>query len=75
MEVGDLKLMNEVSYQQMTSAQLKQYLSEHRNDDEKFSAALGELMSRSIWTEVDADTPASDQEAIIQKLIEKKKNS
>jgi hypothetical protein len=75
MEVGDLKAMTEANYQQMTSAQLKQYLSEYRNDELKFSAALGELMSRSIWTEVDADTPVSEQEAILQELMEKKKNS
>jgi hypothetical protein len=42
--------MSEVPYQQMTPSQLKQYLSDHRNDDEKFSLALGELMSRDIWT-------------------------
>ena len=32
-------------------------------------------MSRDIWTEVDADTPISEQEAILRELIEKKKNS
>ena len=31
---------------QMTNTELKQYLSATRNDDEKFSAALKELMSR-----------------------------
>ncbi|MGL4621638.1 MAG: DUF6887 family protein [Chroococcidiopsis sp.] len=67
--------MNEVNYQQMTPSQLKQYLSINRNDESKFSAALGELISRDIWTEVDADTPISEQEAIVQKLIEKKKSS
>lgn len=67
--------MTEASYKEMTPAQLKQYLSEHRNDDEKFSAALGELMSRKIWTEVDADTPIPEQDAILQELIEKKKKS
>jgi hypothetical protein len=31
---------------ELSQTQLKQYLSEHRNDDEKFSSALQELMSR-----------------------------
>jgi hypothetical protein len=31
---------------QMTNAELKQYLSEHRNDPEAFQAALEVLMSR-----------------------------
>ena len=59
----------------MTPTELKKYLSEHRNDDEKFSEALGELMSRDIWTEVSADQPWSEQETIIKRLIERKKSS
>jgi hypothetical protein len=31
---------------QMTNAQLKQYLSEHRNDQDSFQAALEVLLSR-----------------------------
>ena len=31
----------------LTKTELKQYLSENRNDDEKFSAALQELINRS----------------------------
>lgn len=31
---------------QMTNAQLKQYISEHRNDEEAFRAALEVLISR-----------------------------
>jgi HSP20 family molecular chaperone IbpA len=30
----------------LNKTELKQYLSEHRNDDDKFSEALQELMSR-----------------------------
>ena len=67
--------MSEINLKQMTPTELKKYLSEHRNDDEKFSEALGELMSRDIWTEVSADTPLSEQETIIEKLIERKKSS
>lgn len=31
---------------EMTKAELKQYLSEHRNDDEKFSEAMGVLLTK-----------------------------
>lgn len=31
---------------QMSKVELKRYLSKHRNDDEKFSEALKELMNR-----------------------------
>lgn len=31
---------------QMTNAELKQYISVHRNNDDAFRAALAELMSR-----------------------------
>ncbi len=31
---------------QMNNTQLKQYISQHRNDDEKFSQALAILISR-----------------------------
>jgi hypothetical protein len=67
--------MSEVPYQQMTPSQLKQYLSDHRNDDEKFSLALGELMSRDIWTIVSADTSLAELEAILKRLVERKNNS
>jgi hypothetical protein len=74
MAIGGLK-MNEISLQQMTASELKKYLSAHRNDTEKFSAVLGELMNRDIWTEVSADRFLAEQEAIIQNLIESKNNS
>lgn len=35
------------NFQEMTVVQLKEFLSAHRNDDEMFSAALGELLSRN----------------------------
>lgn len=31
---------------EMTIAELKSYLSDHRNDDEKFSQAMGELLKK-----------------------------
>jgi hypothetical protein len=32
----------------MTKAELKQYLSKHRNDDEKFSEAMGVLLTKML---------------------------
>ncbi|MGV0028359.1 DUF6887 family protein [Phormidesmis priestleyi] len=34
------------NFDQMTNAELKRYISEHRNNEEAFSAALQVLMSR-----------------------------
>ncbi len=34
------------SITEMTIAELKNYLAEHRNDDEKFSQAMGELLKK-----------------------------
>ncbi len=36
----------EKPFKQMTNSELKQYLSANRTDDDKFSAALAELISR-----------------------------
>ncbi len=33
---------------ELTKSQLKQYISEHRKEDELFSQALNELMSRDL---------------------------
>ena len=35
------------NFQEMTVVQLKQFLSDNRNNDEIFSEALGELLSRN----------------------------
>lgn len=35
------------NFKEMSIAQLKEYLSTHRDDDEAFSEALGELISRN----------------------------
>jgi len=61
---------------QMTNAELKQYISVHRNDEDAFRAALEELMSRR-----DPNAPSqpypfdlSDPEAEVKAiLIEKLK--
>lgn len=43
MEIGGFSV---IELQKMPPNQLKQYLSEHRRNDDKFSAALSELLSR-----------------------------
>ena len=59
-----------INLKQMTTAELKQYLSEHRRDDDKFSEALGELLNRepnpTIYT---ADMPLQDTERVIREKI------
>ena len=67
--------MSEINLKEMTTTQLKQYLSKYRNNESKFSEALAELTSRNIWTEVSADLPLSEQEAILQKAINNKKST
>lgn len=57
---------------QMTFAELKQYLSEHRRDDERFSQALEELLKRDpnpvIYSK---DMPLDEQEKILMEKIGK----
>lgn len=56
--------------QQMTANQLKQYLSEHRRDDDKFSAALSELLKRDPNPIIyPADMPLEAMEKIVQEKI------
>ena len=55
---------------QMTTAELKQYLSEHRIDDDKFSEALGELLNREPSPTIyPADMPLQDMERVIREKI------
>ena len=59
-----------IELQQMTVPQLKQYLSEHRQDDTKFTAALSELMNRDSDPVIyPADMPMEDIERVIQQKI------
>jgi hypothetical protein len=57
---------------QMTTPELKQYLSEHRNDEEAFRAGLQVLMSRCDPNAprqpypFDLDDPESEVEAILR---------
>jgi hypothetical protein len=59
---------------QMTAIELKQYLSDYRSDDEKFHAALSELLSReSNPTIYPANMPLEEMERIIKEKIEQAK--
>lgn len=56
---------------QMTNAELKRYLSEHRNEDEAFRAALEVLMNRRNPANrqpypFDLANPESEVEAILK---------
>ncbi|MEL6221300.1 MAG: hypothetical protein AAFR31_01520 [Cyanobacteria bacterium J06627_8] len=55
----------------MTIPQLKQYLSKHRQDDAKFTAALNELMNRDTEPVIySAEMPIEEMEHIIQRKIQ-----
>ncbi len=57
----------------MTVTELKQYLSENRSDNDKFSEALAELLKRDpnpiIYSK---DMPLEEQERIFMEKIAKK---
>ncbi|PMB53981.1 hypothetical protein CEN39_01465 [Fischerella thermalis CCMEE 5201] len=60
---------------QMTTPELKRYLTEHRNDEEEFRAALQVLMSRRDPNAprqtypFDLDDPESEVEAILREKL------
>ncbi|MFB2969675.1 hypothetical protein ACE1CD_11930 [Aerosakkonema sp. BLCC-F183] len=61
---------------QMSNAELKQYLSQHRNDEEAFRAALEVLMSRRNPANLqpypfDLANPESEVEAILREKLHK----
>ncbi|MGJ5675115.1 MAG: DUF6887 family protein [Nostochopsis sp.] len=62
---------------QMTTPELKRYLSEHRNDEEEFRAALQVLISRRDPNAprqpypFDLDDPESEVEAILREKLNK----
>jgi ribosomal protein L16 Arg81 hydroxylase len=59
-----------VNLKEMSITQLKEYLSSHRNDNEAFSEALGELMSRNRGTvRYPADLPLPDMERILREKL------
>jgi len=61
---------------QMTTPELKRYLSEHRNDEEAFRAALQVLISRRNPNAprqpypFDLENPESQVEAILRERLE-----
>lgn len=61
---------------QMTTPELKRYLSEHRNDEEAFRAALQVLISRRDPNTprqpypFDLENPESQVEAILREKLE-----
>jgi len=61
---------------QMTTPELKRYLSEHRNDEEAFRAALQVLISRRDPNAprqpypFDLENPESQVEAILREKLE-----
>ncbi len=65
--------MSEVNLENLSKTELAQYLADNRNDSEKFSAGLQELMNRDIWTTVEANTPSEVEAQIIKDAIESKK--
>lgn len=61
---------------QMTTAQLKQYLSDYRNNDENFSEALSELLRQDPNPTIyPADMSLEEMEQIIREKIEQGKQS
>lgn len=63
---------------QMTNTELKQYISEHRNDKEAFQAALEVLMSRRDPANrqpypFDLANPESEIEAILREKFNQSK--
>ncbi|MBA3920796.1 MAG: hypothetical protein H0X31_03415 [Nostocaceae cyanobacterium] len=55
----------------MSVAELKEYLKVHRNDDEAFSQALEELISRNQGAiRYSANLPLSDMERIIREKLQ-----
>ena len=56
---------------EMTDAELKQYLSEHRNNDDVFSEALSELLSRNPNAKrYPADMLPEEMDRIIREQLE-----
>ncbi len=57
------------NFKAMTMAELRNYISENRNDDEKVRAAITESTSRPGWTKVPADISPEEEKRIIEKII------
>ncbi|GAA6619004.1 DUF6887 family protein [Scytonema sp. NUACC26] len=58
------------NFKEMSVAELKEYLSAHRDDDEAFSEALSELMTRNRGAvRYPANLPLEDVGRIIQEKL------
>ncbi|MEL7315406.1 MAG: hypothetical protein AAFN08_10670 [Cyanobacteria bacterium J06559_3] len=56
---------------QLVIAELKQFISDHRTDDEKCSAALGEFLSRDRnGTVYPPDMPVEDMQRVVQAKLD-----
>jgi hypothetical protein len=65
-----------VNLKQMSKAELKQFISENRGDDDKFSQALRELLNRDPNPTIyPADMPLEDMEKVIREKIEQTKQA
>lgn len=61
---------------QLTVQQLKQFISENRTDDEKFGAALDELMSRNPnRTVYPYNMPPEEMQRVLDEKLEQMKRS
>ncbi len=63
-----------MQFDQMTNTELKKYISEHRNDEEAFRAALQVLISRSDSSmqqpyPFSLENPESEVEALLREKI------
>ena len=57
----------------MTRKELRTYMLEHRNDEQKLRAAIEESSSRPGWTEVSADVSPEEMGRILERAISKQK--
>ena len=66
--------MSNKPLKEMTRKELREYLSKYRNDEDKFSAGLGELLSRPRPKAIHfpASMPREEQERRFLKLLEQK---
>ncbi len=64
--------MNNKPLKEMTRKELREYLSQYRNDEGKFSAGLGELLSRPRPNAIHfpASMPREEQKRRFLKLFE-----
>jgi hypothetical protein len=61
---------------QMTSPQLKKYLSDHRTDEDRFSEALSELLKRDPNPTIyPANMPPEELDRILREKIHQAKQS